>query len=283
MESTISIETGLTIASPMEFYADKTTNLMNLLTQKFVGRCSNNAYITGIKSITTVGNCTLGICGDKPAEGSVPIRFIANCLKFPINWTIPVKVLSRDKQTIICSHDVVRAIMTTDDKTQSIKVDQTIMLQITASNYPFGSTTVTVTGVLYGTQPPIYYKVPVVTTYVNPFKQQIDAAYALLKKQPASAVEFFLKLLSNGNGTTKFEDAKEGQVIVRCQREDPVVALGDATVVAEDIGYDDLCYALNFEYLVFLQTINLMISVYNTPDIVKSHGNLWMIYRALNK
>ncbi len=318
MHITKVITTGLDIKNIINVFCDPERTIPGMLADKFKNRCHHGMFITNIDEIIEMSDCVINQMGD-PSMGTMDISFQASGLVYlPGEIINGCKVLSHDKEVIICSTANAYIVLGSNEILKSIQKDQIISVRVGTASYNINATKISINAyplMMGGTL--TIYELPssskiqeafnhISKSLLNKVKEE-HATFLSLQKSDAGAMTFFAKVLypfktqreSTGIEIPLLElpmssipanvkyiardfraDLGKNAIYGWSDRE-KILSNADSTIpmqIRTDITARDIVVQLLEDYYNYMRTIREMIQIYNTPAIIKTHENIWIIY-----
>ncbi len=300
------IETGINITDPISLYVSFDENLMEILKDRFVGRCYRECYITQIKRIIKTSECIITSDYD-PNYGVLYVIFEVSAIEYHKGEIINgVKVINTGstprKDPFICSTNIAGITTIYHKNFESVKVGQLISVRVASVRYDINSTKISITAF------PLLHSTSVNTFVVGELTQKdrddvkqllqvIVKEEELLGKCDKKSAETFESLLyayskdpQVKSKTASIVDIATGKVVLKSGTyisRDPRLKLTTPAVITEDEHTGDVNttvpYSLSIiyilqDYLSYIRTVREMTEIYNTKELIDSHANLWRIY-----
>lgn len=304
------ITAGVDIQNPINVYSDADNNLMNILRDKYVGICYSGCYILDVLEIIERSDCYINQDG-APTFATLSVRFKVSAINYFTGEIINgCTILNKDDKTIICSTDNSSIMMSTNPVLESLTVGQKISVVVGTSKYNLNAKKITVNAVpLAPVKMAAIYKIDTIDDSLRPYfadlldkiKEEESRAEQVQKKSweffasmmyaykepqpaPAGAIELNIKDLAEGKPL-----AKGIRYLVRDPRLNPsapfVHGYSDPVKLPQGVkirtGYPvkDVIASLLLDYYNYLRSVREMSEIYNTPELLEKHKNLWLIYR----
>jgi DNA-directed RNA polymerase subunit E'/Rpb7 len=303
---------GLDIQNTINLHSDRDRKIMNILEEKFVGRCDKASYIKSINKVIEISDCVINQDG-APTFGTLSVRFEVTAIVYlPGEIINGCEVVNKDKRAIICATENASILLSADEKLESVQKGQKISVRVAVSpRYNIGASKMSVSAVPYlFIDTPVLYKVPPLTsdikTYLQPVMKRVqmeEARSEEAKQKNGKAWEFFNQLLYaykeeqkvpsgvSEIDVTKILDKfpKEIKYLSRDPRINmsmPLVygytdlsgAPANAKVRSGAPAKDILLMMLD-DYVNHLRTVREMIEIYGSAQMLESHKNLWLIFK----
>lgn len=306
---------GLDIQNPINLYTDE-DNLMQILINQYQNRCLAGKYIVKITQIVRRGECIINQDG-APSFAVIPVVFDAEAIVFAVGEIITgCKVVNRDKQTgsLICTTDISSIIVAKHPAFESIVRGQYISVRVREARYNISADKVSISAVPYTTSADVQiFKIngPVTAAGRELMRDVLDritneeAEMAKLRKDNPKAWDTFDQLLyaysaspfpptgatltdmrnviKNTNGIAYIcRDSKINQSTpgVYTYTSLPQGLDSNARLIT-NLDADTVMLHILESYAGHLRLIREMINIYGTEDMIKSHVNLWQIYRKM--
>jgi 3D (Asp-Asp-Asp) domain-containing protein len=307
-----TIEVGIDLDDPIGQCDDD--HIKHILAIKYQGKCLREHYIQSIDRIIRRGETVVNQLSSS-AIATLPIIVEVTAIVFLRHEIITgclIKNINERANFITCESDNANVILRKTPMFNSLKVGQIISVQVATSQYAIGASKIAVSGMPYlpsGTAP--IYKIvgagpsiAKITRDVNLRIEFEEREAAALKAADSKMYAVFSSLCS---AYVKHPEVESGMVLKLTDLEalstrtyitrDPRLVPTEATVLAVDeapknrpwdlqsvyeVTFAEAAVAILEDYCAKLRIVREMIAVYSTPDLIKSHANLWNIYK-MNK
>jgi DNA-directed RNA polymerase subunit E'/Rpb7 len=302
---TKTFEVGIDVYDPINLHTND-ENIKAIIADKFEGRCFRGSWVRKVEKILKVGECVISQDGN-PNFGTMPVIFEATVIEYArgeiINGCI---VKNKDASgRMICSTDIASIMLSPHKLLESIVVGQLISIRVAGAKYNQGVNKVSINAIPYlFPDVPVVFKVPrdrkIPLELLAESFARVDAEEALLvelKKSKFQAWEAFDKLLyayaveqkipksDQRNIRDVVESGFEGIEQVsrdnKLNLSEPLVITSVPTncTLIENAHAADIAIYLLEDYAGHLRTIREMIDIYSTQDLMKTHKNLWQIFK----
>lgn len=304
------ISTGLDIYNPMEIFIDPEVGLMNILRHNLTGKCFRECYVLDVNKIINRSKCKIVQRGPD-CHGTINILFEVRAIQYS-KWEniTGCKVVHKDKndKIIICVSEHATICLQSNKSLESIRVGQFIIIKVAQVQYHPGSAKISVNAYPY---------MPKRTTEVFELKgelnekekasieiilsriseQEKDLKESLKNEDVKERLSFFKKVLyvssppKEGTKENLIELANKG-VFNGFYGRHAKMALWEPDVYkysqmpqADDMIlrnyslYDGLNSLLK-DYLDNILLLKEMLQIYDTPEKVQEHRNLWAIIQS---
>lgn len=313
IKKTISIK--LDINDVIGLATDLNRNLMNIISDRYIGICYQGCLIKSITRIVKHGTIEINQDGN-PDMGHICVIFDVVGVQYSKGEIISgCNIDNVDaKNAIICSNENASIILLPHDTKiplTSLRKDQKISIRVVESKYNIGARKISVMGwLMVPTRNCIIYKyTPKVTADTRSYLSDIIEAVKAeetkiqeLKSKKPKGFEFFSQLLyaypdeqkpPTGAKTASIFDVidgkvKEGAFITRDPRIQPTSSsvhvysatssLPPGSKMHPEPNDKNILLILLGDYLNHLRAVREMVEVYDSPEMMTSHANLWRIY-----
>lgn len=300
MRLTKLITVGVDIQDTIGVYVNLNDNLMRILENKYVGRCFGGAYVESIDELKQISPLIITRDGD-PTHGTINVVARITATMFEPGEVITgCKVIRTIARGIVCSHPRAAILIWTDDQQlASIREGQIISVSVVSARYDININSISINARVF--QP----AARVVPVWILAAADEGAAAIALdtelarvaeitkqaeqVREENATGWKFFSDLLSGeidsaatSIGITELIErpTTTGNVTrAGVARDTPAATMTNAVVTTATLPRGDVLLALLRDYYDHMRLIIEHIRIYNTPELVSSHLNLWRIYR----
>lgn len=315
------ITTAVDIQDTVSIYSDIQQNLLNILANRYVGRCLRGVLIESVDKLVQISPCFINQDGD-PTHGTINVIMKVKAILFePGEVIVGCRVIRRIPQAIICQHKHAAIMLTPAPILDSVAIGQIISVRVITSKYDLNASAISVSAIPFvPVAPTSIYKISAgkdgaVAEFLADELADIAAIEAEIEEvKNTDSFKFFAGLLDpNMAGANKssaaaaspakqpnvkqireiVETLAEPLIISRgygCPTGEPVVAvLTDAELKTAAVAASDLLPAADALLLVlrhyryYLQSVIDHINTYNTPEILNSHKNIWAIIAMKSK
>lgn len=309
------IEFGLDIVDPIAMYEDP-NYLMDLLVARYENRCYKSCYIEKILRIVPelVTDCNITLNGN-PTFGTVGVICDVNAIIYGPGEVINgCTVINRSSAGIIIASTQITRI-TLDARhpaLSSITKDQIISIRVGRCKYVIGSQQIAINAVPYVIEQSynIYRINGEITNLalfddVNERIAYEEQEQTRLQKEEPKAWATFNHMISAYKEPQKpiaevaisIENVMKSQYVSRDPRMD-LSSKSMYTYTVDTLPEDantggnhilmtkpaEAVYLYLLEdYCAYLRSIREMIAIYSTPELIKSHNNLWLIFKNNKK
>lgn len=298
-----TIEIGIDLDDPIGQCDDD--HIKHILTEKYQGTCLREHYIQSVDRIIRRGElivnqlspgafATLPVIVEVTAVVFLQGELIAGCL---------IKNINERANFITCESTHANIILRKTQMFNSLKVGQYVTVQVATSQYAIGANRIAVSGVPYipAVTAPVYKINPgaipprLLRDVQDRIKFEEDAA-AELKKKDVKLYTIFSALvcayvippkIAGVIPLTNIEALTARKYLHRDPKippTEPIVVAVDEPPAGDihDVSAAEGVIAVLEDYCAQLRIVREMINIYSTPELIKSHANLWNIYK-MNK
>src|SRR5581483_4275703 len=216
---TKSIQTGLDIQSPIDVYSDARTNIMNILRDKYQGKCHFGCYVKSIVDIVNISECIMSSEGSN-VYGKVNIQFEIEAIVYVpdeiINGCI---VVNKDKKGIIVAQSEYAAIyLNAHPALASITKGQIISVRVSKAIYGGERIAINAKPLMFSRKSLLFHvKSPsltqsdmaFLTNVLNRIKFEVDKRAEIIAAGGGEGLSFFAKLLNPYMAEQKLESGIE--------------------------------------------------------------------------
>ncbi len=292
------LTTAVDIRDPIAFYSDE-NNLLNILRHRFELKCYKGCFILKINRVLRESELEISQ-GGAPDHGTICVTMEVTAIEYGEREVITGCIVdNRDSTHMLTCHTEYASIMVRAENTASINKGQIIPISVIKCRYTIGSNQISVYAQLY---------VPARTFTVYPVKGPIDhsllasikADIAAMIAQRETVDKKVLTFMTQALSPYKNEQplpvgAKlidpmaypQAKFIAPATAAMPKVYQWDnfdESNLTSDImlstGTSPTAGVLNTltEVYHYYRVINEMAAIYNTPELVLAHENLWAVY-----
>ena len=296
------IEVGLDISNPIAFYANN--ELMSILALKYEGICFRACLIKKVVRVIETSDCIINREG-MPNFGTISVRFLARVLVYAEGEVINgCQIIQHDAtiQTIICQ-TADASLIISDKLFESATVGQKISIRVGAARYNIGASKISINGVPFIQEPilvvyrfgageiPAHNLMIAINDEMAKMKEiragpnashwdvmeRLIYAYTTPQETPKGATEIPIDSLVGRAPLAKYI-SRDPRIGTRD------VVYGYASVPVGAILNDQLIgpaavIAVLQDYYDYIRTVREFTEIYNTPEMIASHRNIWMIYK----
>lgn len=304
MRFTTTIEFGVAIKNVIALYSNQNA-LMDILRNKYAGRCMRGMYIEKIVRITKQSDCMINKHGS-PATGDISVICEVIAIKYARGEIINGCVIeNKDKSGIVvCRAGHVQILMSASAIFESMTRGQIMSVRVNKARYTPNMETVAVNAVPFlPSRAFTLYKINagnVDKTTLADVQARIadeEKARAELQQSHKSAYALYEQLLcpydksailTNGFPLMEFiVDAIAGKnmtgYVGRDPRLQPATSFVSRVTIAstqtvDNVTLEAVCIDLLEDYCAHLRTIREYVEIYSAEQ-VNAHVNLWAIYK----
>jgi hypothetical protein len=303
-----TIEVGIDLDDPIGQCDDD--HIKHILTVKYQGRCLREHYIQSIDRIIKRGEVVINQLSPD-AYATLPVIVEVTAIVFLRGEIITgclIKHINERAKFITCETQHANIILKQAPMFNSLQVGQYVTVQVGTSQYAIGAPKVAISGLPYlpsGSTPIYKIKQSVinpkllkdVTARIEFEEEQVEE----IRKSNPKMLEIFSSLMYaymksqtvDKTSITDYTKLQEAKYITRDCRivpttpfvltvnEPPKDRPWELTNIC-DVTITEALIAVLEDYCSQLRAVREMISVYSTPELIKSHANLWNIYK-MNK
>jgi hypothetical protein len=308
-----TIEVGIDLEDPIGQCDDD--HIKHILTVKYQGRCLREHYIQSIDRIIKRGEVIINQMSPT-AFATLPIIVEVTAIIFLRGEIITgclIKNINERAKFITCESQYANVILKQTPMFASLQVGQYVTVQVGTSQYAIGAPKIAVNGVPFlPSQSQQIYKItanniPIARGLMKDVRARIEFeenAAEDIKRKDAKIYTIFSSLVSayvkspeiNPAAICSLADTDRlstYKFITRDGRISPtspnVLAVNEAPTDRPwelssiiEVTFAEALIAILEDYCAQLRVVREMISVYGTPELIKSHANLWNIYK-MNK
>lgn len=303
MIGTKVITVSVDIRNPINVCGDLENNMMNILRDKYEGKCYKSALIIKIANIVAISDCYINQLGE-PTFGTVDVMFEAQVQYYDEGEIVTgCVIVNKDSYGITCMTEHACIMIATEPNIQSLVKDQKIAIRVVKALYKIGASKISINGVPYLPMKKYYiYRVFVepsvnIGDYLAPILNRIKAEQESVVE--SNARKFFehiiyaFKEISSPQGKTvtfgeAISSANQFKLIGRDTKMHP---LTDSLQFYEDLPNDPnaILFATEMpvhvallrlfeEYCGNMQCVREMLEIYKSETEFASHKNLWAIF-----
>lgn len=305
IEVGVRIDDYLTAASALD------ESLLMILKQKYEGRCYCCCFITKVLRIVKYGPLLIDPVSANRANISVNFEVEAMILARG-EVIVGCRVERRDTTKLITCTAENAIILAEDSILDSMKEGQFIMLEAVESQYPIMTKTITTSAVPF--LPPIDKHVYAVNGTISErdrarlselviTMQHAESDTLVIRTANTRGYEFFEQQLYPfkqrttpvGANIVPIMDLVDGKLDGKIVSRDAHLGYTTDKLAVWDTAIDEIALPetqyspyeiaiiLITEYIDSLRVIREMINVYNTPELIKSHVGLWLMFKTAKK
>jgi hypothetical protein len=303
---------NIVVDDPISFLSNNIDRaIIKILEHKYVNKCYLSAYVLRITRIIRRGDCILNQNGvnDKianPVNGTIYVQFETQCIVYNSGEIIPnCLVEETDEYNNIKCNSTYGGIHVKPDKyNSSIKVGQLISIVVENVMYDVLQPEIAIQGNLFIPK-------PVLIAYEIPENKDIDIAVfaPILERlkleesdRSSRAWITFDKLIYPHKTEVKIANTisiidiasklpnNKNKYLVRDSNlhlTSPSVYYTDTppegAQIINKLNYTSIVLAVLFSYSNYSNLITEMCDIYNTPELITAHKNLWAIYASSRK
>lgn len=304
---TTIIEVGIDIDDPIGQCDDE--HIKHAIETKYQGKCFRECYIKSVNRIIKKGELIINQMSET-AFSTVPIIVEVTAVVFPKGEIITgckITHINDRAKLITCETEFAYLMLKSDNAFSSLQIGQFINVQVGLTQYSIGMPKAVINGAVYlpNDSQPIYE----IIEPTMPTEQELKDVMTRIEFEEGEAKKLagekswtiFSALVYAYSSPQKVEAinilSDHGKLnkkyITRDCRIQPttpyVLAVDEAPVDRpwkqqniHKVTMKEAIIAVLEDYVGHLRIVREMISVYSTADLIKSHGNLWAIYR-MNK
>lgn len=289
------LQTRLVVQSAVSFAARLEENILELLNHTEVGKCKSSALVMGVVSV--VGHSDVIVDG---GATHIDVTYVAKVMTLNIGDIVAgCKITSRQNDITMCVSEHVDAIVQNDPMFASLSVGMYVPLVVNQVVYRTMYNKITILGSFY--LPKKKFSSYKITSVVPPdpaalgaIQRELEselatrdtetpvykALVATLQAWPAEAKPAGKKLSLEDLGGLKVGDTvsrdtradlNQMECYTGAVRESTPVSSGAAVI------------AIYSECLEWVRFVNQMCKVYDTPELLRDHKNLWIIMASARK
>lgn len=296
------IETGINVTDYIRVYSD-VNNLLDILRDKFVGRCFRECYITEIIRIIKASECMIST-EPNPTHGTIHVILEVYAIQYYIGEIINgTQITKREKNILMCKTDMCSISLNSHKSLDSLQIGQLISVRVGRAAYNIGSKRVSINAIplLHSNKPRIYrydsketLDIQLFSYVLKNIKEEEDKLASLDKQK----YNLFSKMLY----TYKTDKSKSNTIDVldiisgKVRLKDGAMISRDSELPLEtskvyllepNTTVDDNLMIAPFQTglllilqdsLNYMRTIREMIDIYADPEIYDKHNNLWLIF-----
>ena len=306
MRITTTLIVGIDITHPLDIFADAETNILNILAEKYEGKCYSNYFITKVNKIIRRSECMIQSGSD--TYGTMNLIIEVDAIKFNQGDIITGCVIrNKDKSGIIIAATSNSAIcLDAQDIFNVLKQDNIITVRVGLSKYPPGSDKINVNAYPFlPEKKQISYYISQDTTSADLYKdilnriEQEEKHVNEIKKVNSKGWEFFYNLfypykskqILGKNKTLSVKELVGDKLPEGYYTRDPKInmaeplityspdkpPLDDNSKLIDNLGSSVSKMALLKSYLDGLTIIKEHVEIYN-DKLLKEHVPLWTMY-----
>ena len=149
MRITKIIETGLNIPSPIDVYSEAESNILDMVTGIYEGKCYRNCRIEKVLRIVNISECIIVNRGDY-AGGTVNVQFEVEATVYYRGEVITGCVVKHKNQgLIVAQHETASIFIQSHEQLASIQVDQIIPVVVGEATYNIQQELISINAVPY--------------------------------------------------------------------------------------------------------------------------------------
>lgn len=305
MHITTTLIVGIDITYPLDIFADAETNLLNILAEKYEGKCFSNYFITKVNKIIRRSECLIQSGCD--TFGSMNMIIEVDAIKYNQGDIITGCVIrNKDKSGIIIAVTPTCAVcLDAQDIFNVLKQDNIITVRVGLSKYHPGSDKININA-----YPFLPEKKRIIYYISNETKDVPDDLYkdmlnrinaeekrvAELKKTNSKGWDFFYNLfypykakqnIGKDEKTLSVKDVVDIKLAAGYYTRDPKIHMADPLIVfspdksdgklVDNFGPSVCKMALLKSYLDGMTVIREHVEIYN-EKLLKEHVPLWTMY-----
>lgn len=305
------IEVGIDLINPIDVYTDSASAIMEILVEKFEGKCFRACYIEKIEKIHKVSECIIESRGSS-CFGKIAIIFSCIAIIYPFNEVISgCKIIHKDKNIIMVSTANTDITMKFNPKLDSLRIGQIIPVQAQECKYTINSNHISVSAVPFiPTKISFCYKIVCVFSQFD--KNVFDQLFEKIQEEEQfrenqinkSAEKFFSELIypyktvqpvpGKAKVVSLRELIKVGEFNGWYVRERGIGIFDasayeygiDSPPKSDDIKIIDNVNAraaltdMLEDYIAGLRLVREFVELYSDPTVAKDHQNLWRLYKV---
>jgi|SRR3989344_6088836 len=305
MRVTAMITVGVDIQNPIDVFSDPDINLLNILAEKYEGRCYFHYYIVKVTKIIRRSECMIQAGSDTIGKMTVIIEIDA--IRYEVGDVITrCLVMNKDKSGIVIATGPYCAIsMDTQDIFAAIKKNNIITVKVGATKYSPGADKISINAYPFvpGKKPIVYHIADEKADY-SMFKEilgEITAEEQLgeeTRKKNKKGWDFFHTILYPFKTETKpkgtmmsVKDIATKVTAPGYYIRDPHIYMYEPTIVYTEKYEGDAITKLNTDacilsllkhYLDGMRIIREHVEIYD-EETTKSNTALWAIYNKLKE
>jgi len=307
MIGTKLITVSIDVKNPINVCSNLNVNVLNILKDKYEGKCYKGALILRIVAISAISDCYIGQLG-APSFGTIDVMFEAEVLYYNEGEIITgCTIVNKDNLSITCITD--NACIMLANTMPSLVKDQKITIRVAKSLYKIGSNKISVNAVPFLPSKKYHiYRIVVNPTinlgeYLQPIRDLIVAEEAQIVEnnarkffehiiyaykelaQPSGktvTVEAAIKSISGENPPiyiardTRMSPLKGELQLYEKAPEDP-----NGVVFAVELPAHEALLRLLEDHYGVLKAVREMVDIYSGEKDFAAHKNLWAIYAKL--
>lgn len=303
------IETVLDITNPIEIYSDPDNNILNILRDKYEGKCYSNCFILKVKKIIKRSECIIQQNTDT-CNGSVACIFEVDAIIYRNDEVISgCLVKNKDKQgLIIASSQYASICLNSQDIFNAVRNDLIIPVRVGKARYNILSDKISVNAVPYvPNNSYIYYYIGNYNHEAAQFNDIItkigeeEAKMAEIKKKNIKGWSFFSTILYpyKDKQTIKSKTVSVKDMALRKNAEgyycrDPKIHMSenlvtvqtgvpnaDNVTIVKELDAAAIILHMLYDYFDGMRIIREFVEIYNTENLMHLHKPLWAIYNKL--
>ena len=303
---TKTFEVALNIQNYISIYTNLESNLLEIVTDKYEGKCFRRCLILQIKRIIRYGNCTINQNGP-PTFGIIPVIFEADALYFAEGEVITdCRVLNKNStnNTILCASKSSRATIYFKQTPlfASVTVGQIVPVTVFLAKYKILTESISINSapiVPRGTFD--FYEIEDTRVDNNALQNvlaRIGAEEQLkVAREKDKGYQFFEQLLIPVNKTSEPKSCKVINIKDFAKRpflcficKDTRTGFADEKVCCftknpsenpaiTGLSTTAVIIALLENYCSNMRVVREMSEIYKTEEMLMAHKNLWQIYK----
>lgn len=311
-----TIEVGIDLDDPIGQCDDD--HIKHILTVKYQGRCLREHYIQSIDRIIKRGEMVINQMSSA-AFATLPIIVEVTAIVFLRGEIITgclIKNINERAKFITCESQYANVILKQTPMFASLQVGQLVTVQVATAQYAIGAQKVAVSGTPFipSAAQPVYkiisHNIPIAAKLMKDVQARIEYEESEMnaaKKQDPKMWAIFSSLtcayikpptVENVQNIMDTDALSKYKYITRDCRIAPTTpfvlavneplpawennVLGSVIGSVLEVSFAEALIAVLEDYCAQLRVVREMISVYSTPELIKSHANVWNIYK-MNK
>jgi DNA-directed RNA polymerase subunit E'/Rpb7 len=298
---------GIDITHPLDIFADAETNLLNILAEKYEGKCFSNYFITKVNKIIRRSECMIQSGCD--TFGSMNMIIEVDAIKYNQGDIITGCVIrNKDKSGIIIAVTPTCAVcLDAQDIFNVLKQDNIITVRVGMSKYPPGSDKININAYPFLPEKKkiIYFisNLPEPNIPDDLYKDMLnrinteEKRITELKKTNNKGWDFFYNLfypyktkqnIGKDEKTLSVKDIVDNKLAIGYYTRDPKINMAEASIVfspdkpndgklIDNVGTNVCKMALLKSYLDGMTVVREHVELYN-EKLLKEHVPLWTMY-----
>jgi hypothetical protein len=308
IEKTLSL--SLDIHDVIGLYTDLHNNLMQILVDRYEGRCYAGCHISKVNTIHRVGECVINQDGS-PTFGTIPVICTVTAVVFACGEVINACVVkNKDKATgaLICDTPVASIIVNHNPVFESITTGQIISTRVVDCRYVISSRKISVSAVhfTFSVSPAAYQLAPATPEDIAMLSDVLERikyeeaeavkmkatnaqawstfnqllyAYQAVQPPPSGATVVDIKTLLATPQPTYAWISRDNRLDLSTSSAYVYDAPPFPNNVRAVTGTPGVHLHLFEDYCAHLRTIREMVETYSTDALITSHRNLWQCFR----